>query len=358
MRRKNGLNILYGFITIIALVTACGGIGTAAEGGVWIEDNIYKITRSSGAVDGVRDGVIYQIYDDATSTLHVFETWSTKGLNMASLEESAQIMIDETFGEVHDGYKTNWLQLAIAYKNEILLFSKKAGEKEIYVPVHCLLIGACDEVSTNKWEESNVFVVSQDDTISLTGIYDDNSRTLHYLIVLSDVTSVASFKARAQSIIDDNLGESSVDRYKINWIQVAAEFDDEILLLSQKVKEEPIFLSIPSQVGFSATVRVQKPQPTPTPIVGGTIFETCKMSSDTRLCGHLGDLKGKYPALVTCLDYCMYETLRIPQTWSEYEKCLRLGCKALHDSVDKIQLNNKIFMEDIEYIWKNIRSIS
>ena len=352
MGKKCRLGTLYGFITIIALVTACGGIGTAAETGGWIADNIFKTTT--------QNGVMYGIYDNDASTVHVFQTWFADGWDVDTIEAFAQTTIDGMFGESLDGYKATSVQLAVISGNEVFLFSKKAGTKQIDLSVHCLLIGACNEMSTKEWEAKNVFTHTHDSDqgtpYSHTMILDSGTSASRDLIRPFYVRSVDDFKKGVQSMSDGNMGNINDGGYKTIWIQASAEYEGEILLFSQKMGESEIFLSIPSQVGFSATVGLPQPEPASTPFEGNSVFETCKRSLDTRLCGHLEEIKGNYPDLTTCLDYCMYETLRIPQTWPEYEKCLLLGCKALHDSADKVLLKGN-FRKDLEYIWENLYGI-
>jgi len=362
MSRKIGLKVLYGLIAVIALVGACGGISAEEITGEWIADNVYKNTNDY--ID------TYWIYDDKASTVREFviRHASNDGQSVSSIEELAQVTIDMVFGEVLDGYKVNWVQYATAHGNEILFFSKKSGEKQVDLSVHCLLIGACDGISTEEWAANNVFTHTHDSEqgsipYSHTTIHDDDTATVRDLILPFYVKNVDEFERDIQAMSDNNLGDTTDSGYKNNWIQSSVEFDGEILLFSQKLGENSIFISVPSLVDFSTFVSLSRPAPSAVPTSASkdeklSASVTCSKASDPRICGHLSDIEENYPDLTTCFDYCMYEILSTPQTWDEFsQKCLRLHCQALYDSKDKVQLNNGVFMKELEYIWENLRTI-
>jgi hypothetical protein len=70
------------------------------------------------------------------------------------------------------------------------------------------------------------------------------------VIWLYDANNVNEFKTRAQREIDNLLGEiddlmvGGVWNREIDWVQVAAPYGTDILLLSQKLGEKPVFLSV------------------------------------------------------------------------------------------------------------------
>jgi len=358
MNKKMTLNILYGLIAAITLLGTCGGIGVAAGTEEWITDNVYKISEG--------DLITYQIHDEKASAMRVFSVGTDDGRSVASIENVAQTTIDDIFGKTLDGYRVNWVQFAHQNGNEILLFSKKAREKQVDVSVHCLLIGACDGISAEEWAANNV-LRSTGGSLSVTLIYDDSTNTERNLIWILNVANENQFKEGAQLLIDGELGKTSNEGYHINWVQVAGEYGGEILVLSQKDGGDALFTSIPSFVDLSIKVDLPQSQPSAQPSADPTssprnvkrsVLVTCANAQDPRICEHLSEVEQKYPDLAACLDYCMYEILNTPKTWNEFNKqCLRLHCPFLYDSKDKLQLNNGIFMKELEYIWENLRGV-
>jgi len=252
MSRKSDLKILYGIIAVIALLAACGGIGIAAATAEWITDNVYR-----GGIANFE--ITYWIKDDNTLTARSFNVLYPNGLELfvgpfdeKEVEKYVQLELCSMLGHTSGGYKTNWVQLAVIHENEVLLTSKRTGEEQVDFSVHCLLLGACNGISTKEWEVNNVYT-DRGDTLSLTAIYDDKTHTRRELIQLLDVESIDEFETFAQWLIDERLGEIDDAGYRFNWIQVAAEYEDELLLLSQKSGESAIYLSIPSLVDFSTT---------------------------------------------------------------------------------------------------------
>ena len=259
MRNKIGLNVLR-LVAVIALVGACGGVGIAEETEEWIADDIFKITSEYGST--------IWILDDGTSTMRGLFLPLLETVNRDGFQEVAQALVDDYLGEAYQfgnsDYKINWIQVVAEYGDEMLLLDQKFGENTILLSIPSLLVEGYNGISIEQQPEgwiADSVLISRSDYTSYVYFFDRDTATVRELqFFFDDADSVDTFKVEAQSSIDFSFGDDWFTNYTIDLVQIAAEYDDEILVLSQKRGDDAVFLPIPSllEVEYNKTGSEEK----------------------------------------------------------------------------------------------------
>ena len=234
---REPFRVLYGFMMLAVLASACAGIVTAAEIGEWETDNIFVVIGS--------DYATYYEFDFDASTAHAVHYIYRDIPSVDAFEQVAQFLIDTMLGTNFKEHKITHVDIKGEYGSDTLELHQVVGED-----AHLTISPIKDDVRSSEltqilteWTGDETFTTWGDDYATDFNFDFDTSTVDLYHVIVTDFPSVDAFKRSAQTYINSWL-DTTILEYKVTSVVVAGWYGSEYVELRQESGKKAISDSV------------------------------------------------------------------------------------------------------------------
>jgi len=250
---RESCRVLYGFMMLALLASACAGVVTAAEIEGWETDNIFVVIGS--------DYATYYEFDFDASTVHAVHFIYRDIPSVDAFEQVAQVLIDTMLGTNFMEHKVTHVDIKGEYGSDALQLHQVIGEDAVLTTspketgasssdLTETLTGMVAAGETGEWSEDNKFTIRGDDyRTSFRFDFDASTVDVDRNTDSDPMMSVDAFTQNAQAFIDSWL-DTSIAGYKVTsvsatvWCESADVCEPNVLSLKQKSGTNEVMLDI------------------------------------------------------------------------------------------------------------------